>query len=208
MFENYKQATHLTRLPPGMSASSLGDPYWPATVTVPFSWMTTQEPAYYNPLATNTPILTDTAYIMYAIESVPENQKIITNLPASKVTNVTIQFTGSGAGGSSATVPLILDGWGNPIFFVPGGGLGTNGTPSYLVSLDGVNAGIVTSVGPITGTALSKYAPAGTLLNNQPFFVSAGPDGDLSNFHPIYHTAPTPTDYSASTDDNIYSFNN
>jgi prepilin-type N-terminal cleavage/methylation domain-containing protein len=202
MFENYKQATHLTRYPMGISFG----PNVVPPVTPPTTWYTAQEyppvGAFSSPPSMSSTLMQDTAIIMNAIEAIPENQKIITNLPPNKIVTVTVLIpTGSGPGTTSTqvNVPLILDGWGNPILFVPGGGLGVN-VANGLVWLDGVNVGIMTSVGPITSSStpynLGAYPPAaGTPLNNQPFFVSAGPDGDFDNS-------------STQTDDNVYSFNN
>jgi prepilin-type N-terminal cleavage/methylation domain-containing protein len=218
MFANYQQATHLSRLPPGI-ATYVGSPW---AIAPGYSWTTSQEPVPTGVLTPNPPtnvqIVMDTALVMYAIEAIPDNQKIINNLPASKVTNVSILIQGSpGAGPGSpplnVSVPLILDGYGNPIMFVPGGGLGISSPPSAgptsLVWLDGANAGIITSTGPITTSSnpyiLTKYTPATLTLANQPFFVSAGPDGSLDNSHP---NPTNPSDTSASTDDNIYSFKN
>jgi prepilin-type N-terminal cleavage/methylation domain-containing protein len=201
MFENYKQATHLSRYPIGIS---FGPNALPTATTT--TWYTAQEPppvgAFSSPPSMSSQLMQDTAIIMYSIEAIPENQKIITGLPPNKIVTVTVIIpTSVGAGSQSVTVniPLLLDGWGNPILFVPGGGLGIN-QPSELVWLDGVNVGIITSVGPITSSStpynLGGYPPAaGTPLNNQPFFVSAGPDGDFDNS-------------STQTDDNVYSFNN
>jgi type II secretory pathway pseudopilin PulG len=199
MFENYKQATHLTRYPTGISFGPNAVPT--ATTT---TWYTAQEyppvGAFSSPPSMSSTLMQDTAIIMYAIEAIPENQKIITNLPPNKIVTVTVTIptpTGSATPSITVNVPLILDGWGNPILFVPGGGLGVN-VANGLVWLDGVNVGIITSVGPITSTStpynLGAYPPA-VPLNNQPFFVSAGPDGDFDNS-------------STQTDDNVYSFNN
>jgi prepilin-type N-terminal cleavage/methylation domain-containing protein len=205
MFENYRQATKLARYPVGISFGPSG------TVSTTTNWYTAQEPAIGSAtsdalgLSNNGPmpaspsqILTDTVLIYSAIESLPQNQTIIANLPANKKINIQLA--------AGTTVSLPLDGWGNPILFVPGGGLGVN--PTSLVWLDGANAGIVTSTGLITPSSspynLGSYPPAvGTPSSNQPFFVSAGPDGDLSNAHGW--TSPNPVT-SSMTDDNIYSF--
>jgi prepilin-type N-terminal cleavage/methylation domain-containing protein len=205
MFANYQQATHLSRLPPGMASVA------PWNTPPGYSWTTSQEQVPQHALASTDPIVTDTAFVMYAIESLPENQKIIASLPQNKVQNVVINIVSSSAGLSppvTVSVPLVLDGYGNPIVFVPGGGLGTTtatvspaGSPNALVWLDGVNAGIITTTGPITNTSTpynltsNLYVPTKLTLANQPFFVSAGPDGDLSN-----------STRSDKTDDNIYSF--
>ncbi len=196
MFENYKQATHLNRYPTGIS---FGPNALPSATTT--TWYTAQEVPPVGPPSMSATLMQDTAIIMYAIEAIPENQKIITSLPPNKIVTVTATIPTSTTNATppiTANVPLVLDGWGNPILFVPGGGLGEN-VASGLVWLDGVNVGIITSVGPITATStpykLSSYPPANTPLNNQPFFVSAGPDGDFDNS-------------STQTDDNVYSFNN
>lgn len=73
--------------------------------------------------------------------------------------------------------PLLLDGWGNPIIFVPSAGLSK-------VKIGTANDNRVKSnevVTPSTGT--DKFT------NSRPFWASAGPDGDFS-----------------TGDDNIYSF--
>jgi hypothetical protein len=48
-------------------------------------------------------------------------------------------------------------------------------------------------------------ATAGTIYAGQPFFISAGPDGDISNSHGNPTLRPPTSDM---TDDNIYSFQN
>jgi prepilin-type N-terminal cleavage/methylation domain-containing protein len=200
MFENYKTATHLA--PRGTDNFT------------PSQWYTTQLPAMgqATPQALGLPgqqinyasspgLLLDTAATFSFLESLPENQTIIANLPGSKKITVSVSLTGN-----TTQAILPLDGWGNPIFFVPGGGLGINAS-NKMVWLDGANQGIVTSAGSITAAStpynLSTYAPV-TPGAGQPFFVSAGPDGDISNAHG--DTSGTPT--SDKTDDNIYSFNN
>jgi len=232
MFENYRQATHLSRPPPaGPVASSPSSPLnvsttnaW-GTITTAQFWSAGEEAApgllssdpsaYTNP--SNLPeAVANTAYVMYALESIPENKTIINNLPISKIINVYIQIGPSGAF-QTVAVPLIRDAWGNPILFVPGGGLGatpggsTNQISPGVVWLDGANCGIITSNGVINSSSLqfATYDAANTTQfpvgsTNQPFFVSAGPDGDVSNAHG--NTSSTPT--SDMTDDNIYSFQN
>ncbi len=80
-------------------------------------------------------------------------------------------------------VPVLLDGWGNPIIFVPGGILG-NGA---AINADGT---VIPGSGSMHSSAVS--APAGYQVRSpdgRPFFASAGPDGDFSK-----------------ADDNLYSF--
>jgi prepilin-type N-terminal cleavage/methylation domain-containing protein len=130
----------------------------------------------------------NTEVIMQAMLTVPENQTILNNLPASKrVMDV------------STNIPLLLDGWGNVIIFCPGGGLtGVWVDPSYG------NTAVITSEGVQPITYNPNNLPAGTPINNKPFFASAGPDGDMTNSHS--YSGGTPT--SDMTDDNIYSFQN
>jgi prepilin-type N-terminal cleavage/methylation domain-containing protein len=237
MFENYKQATHLTRPPPSGFGSVVSPPGTSlqttfstsnasptGSLTTPLFW-TAGEEAAPGALSSDASAytggsypqaVTNTAFVMYALESIADNQKIITNLPPSKIINVTISLENN----QVVSVPLIRDGWGNPILFVPGGGLGAtpgNGANQVLspgvVWLDGLTYGIKTSTGVITSTStnptFSLYDAANTTQfpigsTSQPFFVSAGPDGDVSNAHGNTSTTPT----SDMTDDNVYSFNN
>jgi prepilin-type N-terminal cleavage/methylation domain-containing protein len=196
MFENYKTATHLLR-----GVNSTPPPtFYPAS-----HWYTAQETALIGPATpeylgllpppkapsgTSQQLLIDTSYLFYDLESLPENQTIIANLPASKRISVYLQD-----GTTQVTLPL--DAWGNPIFFVPGGGL----TGVWVDPADNGNATqIVTS----QGVEPNGWTPPVVANPGQPFFVSAGPDGDLSNAHG--YTTGTPN--SSMTDDNIYSFNN
>ena len=51
---------------------------------------------------------------MYAVEAIPENQKIITSLPPNKIVTVMVTIPTSTGGATppiTANVPLILDGW-------------------------------------------------------------------------------------------------
>jgi hypothetical protein len=76
------------------------------------------------------------------------------------------------------TVPL--DGWGNPMFFVPGGGI--------RVTVTGSNKTVVTQT--IT-------APDG-----KGFWASAGPDGIFTD------TINSSPNQKPNGDDNVYSFEN
>ncbi len=224
MLDNYRQATHLSRPVPQMLAPG------PIGVTVinpsnnagsisgtSLFWTVGEEavpttalsgdaitPAT---LAGQPPAVLNTICVMAVLVTLPENRTIINNLPATKVLNVTLP--------SGQVIPLIRDGYGNPILFVPGGGIGNYSANGALwLNASTAGYGIVTANGNITPTAppspylLSTY-DANMLPNNatwtgQPFFVSAGPDGDVSNSHG--NTSGTPT--SDMTDDNIYSFQN
>ena len=202
MFENYRQGTKLARYPAGLLAFG-------PSASPPSTWYTGEESAIgavtsdalslsnNGPMPTAaSPILNDTVLVYSAIESISQNQTIIANLPPDKKINIHLS--------TGATVSIPLDGWGNPIFFVPGGGLGTTTQGPGAVWIDGTQIGIVTSTSVISGPPLTVYLPyaAGNIVSTQPFFVSAGPDGDLSNAHGWTTGNPV----SSMTDDNIYSF--
>lgn len=85
--------------------------------------------------------------------------------------------------------PLLVDGWNNPIIFVPATGLRVrllNGQKTFD-SADATQNYIVIS--PEGEVANNNSATAAVLRAGRPFFASAGPDGDFT-----------------SGDDNIYSF--
>jgi prepilin-type N-terminal cleavage/methylation domain-containing protein len=221
MLANYQQATHFGRTPPaGVLVNNLSNPL--IIPTTPQFWTAGQEPAPTTALSSDPSSYSNTSGLlpgqsmafvntvlaMEAIESVQENKTIITNLPSAKILNVYLP--------GGVIVPLIRDGYGNPILFVPGGGLGvsTGAATPGVVWLDGTNFGLITSSGIINSSSLKSPTlnaydagdpnifPNGA--STQPFFVSAGPDGDISNNHGDLNYKPT----SDKTDDNIYSFNN
>ena len=192
MFENYRQATKLSRYP--STLTGFGPTASPAT-----TWYTGQEGAVGSvtpdalgisngaAMPASPKILTDSIYVYATIEAIPQNQTIIANLPPNKKINLNISAT--------TTVAIPLDGWGNPILFVPGGGL-TN----IWIDPSTNNTEVMTS----TAVQPNGYTiAAGTTTSNQPFFVSAGPDGDLGNAHG-WMTGNAVA--SSMTDDNLYSF--
>jgi hypothetical protein len=89
---------------------------------------------------------------------------------------------------TDATVPVLVDGWGNPIIFVPGGVLGSGAalsagpTPPAGYPIHG--SGAIASNPGSNGLSIQARSPDG-----RPFWASAGPDGDFS-----------------AGDDNMYSF--
>jgi prepilin-type N-terminal cleavage/methylation domain-containing protein len=217
MFENYRSATHLSRPPTAGSGGTMdintsnasgrvnNANFWTLGQESAPAVLSTDANAYSTAInvAGMPEALINTALVMYSLKSVPENATILNNIPAGKTLNVSIALKVTGRGvGNLFTVPILLDGWGNPILFVPGGGMtgvwvnpaGTSPVGQYQT---------VTS----NGIQSNTYDPASAALiavpsGNQPFFVSAGPDSDFSNAH-------SNATYNASasmTDDNIYSF--
>lgn len=89
--------------------------------------------------------------------------------------------------------PVILDGWGNPVIFVPWG-LGAdivwsspNPVPAGVLVVAGDRGIVMTAAGPIAPKLNARPIEVGR--PSRPFFGSAGPDGDFSK-----------------GDDNLYSF--
>ena len=78
------------------------------------------------------------------------------------------------------TESTLLDAWGNPVLFVPAGGLRI--------------------YNPVTGTLLKTIQST----DRRPFFMSAGPDGV---FGPVTDSKSS-TGYVDKSDDNLYSFEN
>jgi len=114
------------------------------------------------PTATNA--VGHTQNIMKLLYQVPENRTVMAAMPAK-------QFMKDPSGASYET-PIFLDGFKNPIILCPASGL-------KGVTLNGSAVNIT-----VNGIATSIVAKDG-----QPFFASAGPDGDF-----------------AQGDDNVYSF--
>ncbi|HWE96929.1 MAG TPA: type II secretion system protein [Tepidisphaeraceae bacterium] len=123
--------------------------------------------------------VTNTQIIMQVLSRVPKNKQVLAALPARSIL--------ANSDGTAFPGPVLLDGWKNPIIFVPASGLvvnlaqgaadkttGTVGSMPYIVRTSGVY--------PIGSAPL----PSG---NDRPFFASAGQDGNFTN-----------------GDDNLYSF--
>ena len=231
MFENYRQATHLSRTPAipvsraGVVWCNLSGPgsipqqFWtlcqidaPDANHIPNASLGSHTYNLPNP-TTMDPALLDTICVMYTLESIPENKTIINNLPATEVLNVFFTSTMAPTANQQMSVALLLDAWGNPILFVPGGGFGyhapNNNSGSFpysvpgVVYLDGVNYGVVTSSGVVSTTTplvnsnppvyVSTYnaatPPAGMIIANQPFSVSPARMAIL----PTWRLRPTTT---------------
>jgi len=93
------------------------------------------------------------------LNQLPTSQ-LMEKVPTGTTTNLTRDAN------NVAVPPVVLDGWGNPIIFVPSGGLGN-------VTMKDQGTFIVTSGGMLrVGDALKPAL--------RPFFASAGADGDFS----------------------------
>jgi hypothetical protein len=116
------------------------------------------------------PAIVNTQRVMGLLQSVPANRSIITNLPANQLMSEVLPATTAGllpaAGGTPPNPPLIVDAWGNPIIFVPAGGL-------Y-----GMTVGEILRLRAPT-SATSFNGPI-TSNDKRPFWASAGADGDFA----------------------------
>jgi prepilin-type N-terminal cleavage/methylation domain-containing protein len=118
--------------------------------------------------------VTYTQSIMLILTRVPKNKQVVSQLPARSMLN-----RPDGTAYPGTTGPVLLDGWKNPIIFVPASGLvvnltqGTNAAAPYTVRTSGVYKG----------------NPPAVSAADRPFFASAGQDGNFTN-----------------GDDNLYSF--
>jgi len=178
LFDNYKQATHLTKPLADLStnANQTVTVIWPASNTPIATWtpppsanlaaywsvgyesgnvpmgetapgeisigmltaFVTGKPPnniYQYPYPATDPVknlillpnalpqqLVDTICVMYTIEQLPDNKAIIANLPSQRVLTLPLVIATSTTT-SQTSVALLLDGWGNPILFVPAIGL-------------------------------------------------------------------------------------
>lgn len=174
-------------------------PNTPATPTAPMTvaWDYNYDPTN-NANAHNA--IYNTGQVMVFLMRLPAVAQRIAKVPSTKLLtipapsgNAQLAFTvttGTLAG------PIMLDGWGNPMIFVPAGGLVTR------VS-DGSNAGfkivLVRSSGTITldGSPYTAKNPPPLKDTDHPFWASAGPDGDFFG---------SKTRNTNGGDDNIYSF--
>jgi prepilin-type N-terminal cleavage/methylation domain-containing protein len=115
----------------------------------------------------NNNIMVWTQRAMATLMSVPANQAALSQLPS--------KLIAKDSSGNPISPPVLLDGWGNPIIYVPGGGL------------------VVYVSNPSNSSPLQITI---TSHDGRPFFASAGPDGDFGAV-----TGAT----QAKGDDNVYS---
>jgi prepilin-type N-terminal cleavage/methylation domain-containing protein len=139
------------------------------------------------PERTQSQAVLNTAIILKEMAKIPAVKNMLAQIPADQLLNITESSGGQVIG------PVVLDGWNNPIIFVPRAGLGgvRRGEPpaDYVVR---------------SNRTYNPTAPADqTQLRNmpgtvRPFFASAGPDGNFGAM----------ANGNAAGDDNLYSFEN
>jgi prepilin-type N-terminal cleavage/methylation domain-containing protein len=190
MLENYQQATHFNRNPPLPYIVTTGQPansYFTSVDTSSNFWLAPAKPEVapfmaslnVNPYPANLPdtsdvkslqcvqLLRDTACVMYALEQIPSNQTAISNLPVNKTTVVNLEIaTNTTPPFQTVKVTLLLDSWGNPIYFVPGNGM-------YLVKTDSPTNSLPPTLNPGQRIVYTPSAPTFTWYAFPQFFTFA-----------------------------------
>lgn len=146
------------------------------------------------PARTESAAVRNTQIVLYLAALVPSNKTLLGNIPPDQTMRLPADLPPAALDESAA--PILLDGWGNPIIFVPASGL------RNVFLGDPPAEFVVTSakVYPVADLPDVNVAP-----NARPFFASAGPDGVFSALPGRDGTAGTADDISGG-DDNLYSF--
>lgn len=199
MFAEYDAATGLKRQPAymydtgGAQSTAAGRNIWTdadpvladfQALVAPPGLMESGEPS-----RTTSQAVQNTAVVMKEVLSMPGAKKLITQLGSDALMNTALTMEPV-TGETNATIPL--DGWGNPIIFVPAAGLrnvylagdlptDTPAKPTFVVRSNKVYQGLDPAVNN----------PAVLPPDARPFFASAGKDGKFE-----------------TGDDNVYSFEN
>jgi type II secretory pathway pseudopilin PulG len=127
------------------------------------------------------PALTRTKTVMGALVSIPDNRKIIDNLPPEAFLMAPVP-TGSAAGTKENAYkpPILLDGWGNPIIYAPRrvAPVPNPSSPPSGITGKPEDKDLVWGIEGLTvnGEPNHVFQPA----DGKGLWVSAGPDGDFS----------------------------
>lgn len=117
--------------------------------------------------------------VMYLLMKLPPNRTTMQSVQPKRI----LEMSGGGAPPPIDQGPILLDGWANPIVFVPRGGIHVN-----IKDATGTNqVWLVRSTGTTKITTPGQDPPM--TGNERPFWASAGQDGDLTQ-----------------GEDNVYSF--
>jgi type II secretory pathway pseudopilin PulG len=153
------------------------------------------------------PAVHHTADVMRRLSSIPDNKRIMEKFPSDQL--LAVPPSGSLAGGT-----VVLDGWKNPIIFVPASGLSgvmakrDSNKPPQNTYVPGQNyakgARVIVDGASWTATTSTSNAPSAPdwypgirSPDGRSFWASAGPDGTFGAQSDIK---------AGSGDDNVYSF--
>jgi prepilin-type N-terminal cleavage/methylation domain-containing protein len=120
--------------------------------------------------------LTKCYAVMRALQQSPENKKAIAALPPNMIVP-----PDPGQVANPNLPPALADAWGNPLIYVPTGGLTGVAVNNVAVT--------VTSTGQLRNPGAYPNPTQDPAVQNRGFWASAGPDGDFN-----------------TGDDNVYSF--
>jgi type II secretory pathway pseudopilin PulG len=206
LLKNYENATHFQRFPVISGTQDIG--FWTTDQVTLYPGSVSNNVFQTNglnnfspdggglsdtgtaPMSTspNVSIMQRTLLVMQMLMTVPENATLIGNLPSGKTKSFMLTVNGT----PGVSVPVLMDSWGNPILFVPAGGM----VNTYL-SADPLPVPSPAPVQFSTGRYPNGHLPPQSSPlppqqpSDRPFFFSVGPDGDAS-----------------LGDDNLYSFQN
>jgi prepilin-type N-terminal cleavage/methylation domain-containing protein len=126
--------------------------------------------------------IVNTQIVMQVLSRVPKNKQVLAALPARSFLN-----DASNNPFPAGTGPVLLDGWKNPIIFVPASGLVVNLAHGAANATTGGGPASTQYIVRTSGVYPTPFPPVAG--NDRPFFASAGQDGNFTN-----------------GDDNLYSF--
>lgn len=139
------------------------------------------------------PAVQRTFDVMYVLLRDPKNRALVNSMPPKRILEIQQSMNGQSGGNQSLAVQkawnaraIILDGWGDPIIYVPAGGLHVSLVDASTGTYGQRNEYIVRSTGTFLASDLKNH-PITTA--DRPFWASAGQDGDF-----------------AKGEDNVYSF--
>jgi len=123
--------------------------------------------------------------VMYLLLRDPKNRALVSAMPPKRLLEGQVSGNGTQSP-SDITHAIVLDGWGNPIIYVPAGGLHVQILDTSSGSNNLKVEYVVRSTGMFPASQLSSHPISAA---DRPFWASAGQDGDFSK-----------------GEDNVYSF--
>jgi hypothetical protein len=164
-----------------------------------------------------------TVQVMRVLMTVPENREIMSKLPDSAKYQLTeLDHVGNAPANPQKIVPvdppLLADGNGEPIYFIPSTGMVVAGNSGSVGSTASANSGVYPGTNPWPTVWMSDSRwhvapPDGAdntpAPNPQSFWAAAGHDDDLGAPVPASTSVPKPSAWSpinvGSSNDNLYS---